>query len=35
METPENMEEEANKKKFFKLYIEKFSSIKYEEILNE
>jgi len=31
----ENMEEEAYQKMFFKIYIEKFPSIKYEEILNE
>ena len=29
------MEEEAYQKMFFKIYIEKFPSIKYEEILNE
>ena len=29
------MEEEAYQKMFFKLYVEKFPSIKYEEILNE
>jgi len=29
------MEDEVYQKKFFKLYVEKFPSIKYEEILNE